>query len=109
MNRNHLTGNETKYFGPDWHPHFDSVPIPIGEECTWCGEPIREDDQGFITAGSPRMFHEVCFLRQIIGSVGHIRKRCNCYGRCEGDPPGMTLRQAARAAVSLYNSITFGD
>jgi len=46
-------------------------------------------------------------LRLVIGSVAHLERRCCCYvpGSTEDDPPHMTPRQAARAALVLYNAV----
>ena len=38
----------------------------------------------------------------VVGSVGHQLGRCSCFGGDEDDPPGMTVREAALAAVDLY-------
>jgi hypothetical protein len=43
-------------------------------------------------------------MRAIIGSVAHVEHRCSCFvpGSTESDPPGMTRREAANAAVKLW-------
>jgi hypothetical protein len=48
--------------------------------------------------------HMECVFRSICGSVAHVERRCGCFvkGSEEGDPPGMTLRQAAVAAVQAF-------
>lgn len=46
--------------------------------------------------------HEECFMRQIVGSVGHQTKRCSCYGGDYEDPPGMTKREAAKVAYTIF-------
>jgi hypothetical protein len=48
--------------------------------------------------------HVECLLRLTIGSVAHIERRCGCYvaGSTESDPPHMTLREAARAAMVAH-------
>ena len=75
----------------------------MSDICPHCDEEITGDDFDFSTANKIR-FHLNCFLRGIIGSVAHIEKRCSCFvpGSDEADPPGMTKRQAAEAAVKLY-------
>lgn len=71
--------------------------------CGWCNEIIMPDDGIFIPSTSgPRLFHRVCFLRQVVGSVGHQQKKCTCYGGIEGDPPGLTRLEAAQAAVDFF-------
>lgn len=80
------------------------------EECFHCGEPIAPGDRTnpHATPGTcggsvlMRMCHWECSARAILGSVGHIRGQCTCYGGTQDDPPGMTKREAARAAVAEY-------
>ncbi|HEV8364574.1 MAG TPA: hypothetical protein VGQ52_13750 [Gemmatimonadaceae bacterium] len=77
--------------------------------CLHCDEPIRPGDPWDTTAdGQP--WHMECLMRLAIGSVAHIERRCGCYvpGATDNDPPGMTRRQAARAAVDAYRHATFG-
>jgi len=72
--------------------------------CGFCNERI-EPGQRAPVSGSD--FHHECHLRLVIGSVAHIERRCGCYvpGSIEGDPAHMTPRQAARAALVLYNAV----
>jgi hypothetical protein len=70
--------------------------------CLYCGEAVADgDDSGAIINGPS---HLECAFRSINGSVSHIERRCSCFitGSDEGDPPGMTLRQGARAAMAAY-------
>lgn len=114
-----------KVFGPKpWGPALESferspegglsmipgssmVPTPVGEPCLYCGEVIAVDDSGvimaFIDAEGTRevVEHRECFLRHVLGSVGHQRQRCACYGGNEEDPPGLSKREAAKAAVAF--------
>jgi hypothetical protein len=66
--------------------------------CGYCEEPL---EGGRIIGNT----HQECAMRTVVGSVAHIEKRCSCYvpGSEEGDPPGMTLREAARAAVAAHS------
>lgn len=72
-------------------------------KCCHCDEPIRIDDHIESYCNGP-MAHRECFMRQAIGSVAHQEKRCSCFipGSDCGDPPGMTRREAAKAAVELF-------
>lgn len=72
------------------------------KECIYCGEEVLEDEQHPHYA--LQSIHKECGIRQAIGSVAHISHRCACDvpGSSEGDPPGLTKREAAKAAVSLY-------
>ncbi len=73
-------------------------------QCDWCGEPLLPSE--IIDPAAPKFMHHECVLRAVIGSVAHIEGRCSCYttGSEEGDPPGMSKRDAARAAVLAYNA-----
>jgi hypothetical protein len=106
-----------RFFGHRYlAPMYDDAPEvhpPTGALCAWCGEVFLATDDGIVvdavgletvalsdgTDGLP--YHRVCFLRTIIGSVAHVEERCSCFvpGADEGDPPGMTKRQAAELAL----------
>src|SRR5438105_2392264 len=78
--------------------------------CVYCEEPMlptdRQEAVRLITAQGiqQRVAHWACAARQAVGSVAHQAGRCSCYvpGSQESDPPGMTPRQAAEAAVALF-------
>jgi hypothetical protein len=107
------------WFGPDpWGavcvgaPH---VATPVGAVCLWCDEPILPGDQGQLlpqaqlagdVEASPlwRPVHRERLLRQVLGSVGHQQGRCSCFGGDEGDPPGMSRREAALAALEYFEA-----
>ncbi len=69
--------------------------------CVYCNEEIlpgeRADNKG-------SDFHPECLFRAVAGSVAHLQRRCSCFvpGSREGDPPGLTRRQAAAAALAYY-------
>lgn len=73
--------------------------------CLFCDEPILLgeplEEFGCLTEGGPmlRRAHWECAARQVVGSVGHQRRTCSCYGGSEEDPEGLTRREAAVAAV----------
>ena len=71
--------------------------------CEWCKEPITWADATIeMTAGR---WHKECAMRSVVGSVGHLERRCSCFvkdGKAAHDPPGMTKREAARAAALLF-------
>jgi hypothetical protein len=50
------------------------------------------------------VMHRACGMRGIIGSVAHQEQRCACFvpGSDEGDPPDMTRREAAEAALAIW-------
>ena len=95
------------WFGPTaWSSPFtqlnERVPVPVGKSCTLCEEPIGLQDNGFYQADGDYSFHFECFIRVIVGSVGHQRGTCSCYGGTDEDPPGLSIRDAARAALLEY-------
>lgn len=71
--------------------------------CAWCDEPIT-DDTRYGDMNPLISQHPECLFRSIMGSVAHIERRCGCYvpGADEADPPGMTRREAARAACEAW-------
>lgn len=78
--------------------------------CLWCGEEISGEELlnassvAYLTAEGhqTRYFHHECGFRTAMGSLAHMQQRCSCYGGTEDDPPEMTKRQAARAALEAY-------
>jgi hypothetical protein len=66
--------------------------------CAWCDEPILPGEHTSMGG-----VHYECGLRSVIGSVGHQKGLCSCYGGSEEDPPGLTRRQAAIAAAEYFN------
>lgn len=88
-------------------PHTET---PTGTACMRCEEDILVGDTGvlmpLVDVGGVReiAYHHECFLRGVLGSVGHQQKKCSCYGGTEEDPLKMTRREAARAAVALHQT-----
>ena len=70
--------------------------------CTWCGEKILASESNVFYPNC----HRECAIRQACGSVAHLEKRCGCYVEDseEGDPPGMSKREAAFAAMQLLQA-----
>lgn len=101
------------YFGESWSAMTEAgtkIPTPTGN-CIWCNEVFVEGDQGVSTSyntngpeGSAN-YHKECFLRTIVGSVGHQRKQCHCFGGTLEDPHELSLREAAIAAVREYEGV----
>lgn len=73
--------------------------------CEWCDEPVTPAELkcSATVNRSGQAVHDACGLRGVIGSVGHQMRRCSCYGGTEEDPPGMTRREAARAAAEYFH------
>jgi hypothetical protein len=95
-----------RWFGEPWGSStlgvIPQVDVPLGAVCVWCEELIDEHDSGIVYANGP-VAHRDCFLRQVIGGVNHIRGCCTCHGGTEPpDPPEMTRREAAEAAVAAF-------
>jgi hypothetical protein len=111
--------DRNRYFGPcPWGPAFHEpelmIAAPIGLPCADCAEPIAKGDDGItqmqIDYDVERVRtvlcvarHRECFLRAIVGSVGHQTGQCSCFGGTEEDPPGLTRRQKAQAALALFD------
>jgi hypothetical protein len=92
-----------RWFGPFWNVGPDlKVPTPVGVPCADCDEKIVEGDAGIIMVGGT-VEHRECFVRGVMGSVGHQRRECSCFGGIgNGDPPGMTRREASKAAYAEW-------
>lgn len=78
--------------------------------CAHCDDPIKKDgvliphvvDGGAVEA---RYWHRECWQRQLTGGLNHLQGRCTCCGGAEpSDPPGMTRRAAALAAVVYWET-----
>jgi hypothetical protein len=83
----------------------------LGLLCHRCGEPFAPSEYGFIMpcveadgAVACIARHRECDLRMIIGSVGHLLGKCSCYGGDQEDPPELSVRDAARAAVAIWEA-----
>lgn len=93
------------YFGPPAlrKDYERQVAPPVGQPCEHCGDAIEADDSGTIDR-TGRVVHHECTMRSIVGSVGHQKKLCSCFGGTEEDPPGMSRHDAAKAALALFMS-----
>lgn len=92
-----------RYFGPERlrKDYETQVPAPLGATCLLCEDLIDEGDVGSInTAG--QVTHYECLMRMVVGTVGHQRGLCSCFGGTEEDPPGLTRREAAIAALQEW-------
>jgi hypothetical protein len=75
------------------------------ETCFHCGETVLPVDDRVACANGP-VAHRNCFLRGVIGSVAHLLQKCRCFvpGSTLCDPEGMSRRQAADAAVLVWQA-----
>lgn len=75
--------------------------------CTWCEEPVTKDDERAPIINE--VWHRECGIRAIVGTMAHIQGRCSCFAPFndpeEEDPPGMTRREAARAAAKAADEL----
>jgi hypothetical protein len=78
---------------------MDDVVRP--KNCERCGEPIKPGEENSI-GHTP--LHGECLFRMVMGCAAHIEKRCSCFvpGSHEHDDEGLTLREAAWAAVRAW-------
>ena len=69
--------------------------------CEWCKEPVLPGERNPVGPGD---WHAECIFRAVCGSLAHVEHRCGCYvpGSKDTDPPGLTIRQAARAAFCAW-------
>lgn len=76
--------------------------------CPYCDEPVEglgEIIPHLKADGTvePWHWHFECWMRGIIGGLNHLQGGCTCCGGSDPpDPPGMTRREAARAAVEEW-------
>lgn len=106
-----------RWFGEPW-PSADRrapicdddaerIAVPVGEPCLWCTEAIAATDRGVTmpylseTGAVVVYIHIECHVRSVVGSIGHLRGECSCYGGTAEDPPGVSRRQAALEAAVL--------
>lgn len=68
--------------------------------CMWCSEPVLPGEQARVSMP----MHYECSIRSSQGPAAHIEKRCGCYvpGSTEYDPPGASIREAAKAAAAAF-------
>lgn len=106
------------YFGRWWDaPAFDDAieaPVPVGEPCGLCPEPIAEGDSGtwqvFGLSGglAGRPVHIECWIRQGLGSPAHVQHRCSCTG-AEEPVDERTWREQGREVIRLIGRGAYLD
>lgn len=80
------------------------------ETCPHCDEPVVAEYASIphLAADgsvSDRHWHPECYMRAIVGGLNHLLGKCTCCGGIDPpDPPGMTRREAAIAAVAYYTT-----
>lgn len=109
----------TVVFGavPDIPAYEDAsrVPVPVGQPCGLCDEPIGENEGGTLM---PRLYprgegsvrsavepvHHECSARNALGGLAHQLRMCLCFGGGPHDFAGLTRRQEARVVWALVNT-----
>lgn len=85
--------------------------MTTADKCLHCGEAFGPDeprtDVYVVTwaegESGLRARHIECAQRQAIGGLNHLRGTCQCCGGTDDpDPPEMTKREAAIAAVNYW-------
>lgn len=96
------------YFGNPLHrkDYETQVATPVGLPCLICREDVAKGDMGTMQGNEP--IHYECALRGIAGPVAHQLAQCSCHGGKHEDPPGLTQREAAKAAATLYSRRLLG-
>ncbi len=107
---------QEKYFGnPErfhpWKGVLKQIETPVGKACDWCREKIKENDSGFVR-NNPHfhyVMHEACSAHMHLGSIarqkkrlGDVREKLTFPVEPDRDPEGMTIREAAEAALTFW-------
>lgn len=70
--------------------------------CMLCDEPLLAHEP---LAPMHARAHWECGLRAIVGGLNHLKGICSCCGGSEPpDPPGLSRREAARAAARYWKA-----
>jgi hypothetical protein len=67
--------------------------------CGWCAEEVHRDHQN---ENYRVPMHYFCGIRAVVGSIGHMKQECSCFGGTNEDPPGLSKREAARVAGEYF-------
>lgn len=69
--------------------------------CVHCHEPLQAGDD--LVAMGEALLHRECAVRMVVGGVNHQNGTCSCCGGDQQpDPPNLTTREAARAALAYF-------
>lgn len=75
----------------------------MSKKCSWCDEEVKPGEESkLFTNHECFPYHQECAFRQIIGSLGHVKGTCSCKGGAESDPPGVSRREQAKAALTEW-------
>jgi hypothetical protein len=88
-------------------------PFPAGESCLHCLVPFDEA-AGHSGQAMPatladgtcviRHAHKECLLRDVLGPLAHIERRCHCFGGDGNTMPGMTAWEEAQEVWRLHQA-----
>lgn len=85
---------------------------PRGHQCEHCFELIKQTDDGFLMPYfegqefKELALHYECHMRRILGGLNHLLRVCTCCGGSEPpDPPELSRRDAARAALDAWTEL----
>ena len=99
-----------KSSGAPYERDTPNCAVPQGQQCVHCFELIRPEDHGFLMPYVEALevkdiaLHYECHMRRIVGGLNHVLGGCICCGGKEPpDPPELSRRDAARAALDAWN------
>ena len=110
----------TEFFGKRWDapmvdPPAEQRPTPVGQKCMWCDESVVEGDRGVfmgvmrlvngVTVGTTEPVHMECQLRQSVGGIAHLQRRCSCCGGGDDPDDDLPAREAARASLAYVERV----
>jgi hypothetical protein len=72
--------------------------------CQYCDEPVLPGE-AVPDLVNMQDVHRECAVRMIVGSAAHQLGECTCHGGVREDPPGVTLREAARLAYDTFMTL----
>lgn len=115
LDLNHRFLREAKRLSPHmlakiliWDLHIGEVMACKHANCNYCSEPITLHEVNARSVPMPliknslRDYHSECIIRAVLGSAAHMLSECSCFGGTREDPPGMSLRDAARLAADVF-------
>ena len=73
--------------------------------CPLCNEAILRSELASPLNNDPRGGHYECVMRSVIGSVGHQRGECHCFGKEDTSEVGLSYREAAKRAVEEWKRL----
>lgn len=98
-----------KSCGAPYESDTPHAATPVGLTCGRCDEDIAEGDDGFVLPVffgeemDHHAYHYECHMRGIVGGLNHLIGKCTCCGGDDPpDPPELTKREAAKAAVTAW-------